>query len=142
MSQKEVLGQEKRRCERSRSDINQIHNSTATLKEQIQLYSEKFLQFQDALTRSEAMFGQFEERVASLASTAEVLKTERDALKQETGTLDVQLLAEFDKKQALHTEAEKKRRGKEALATRCRELQTQRTELRQRAQELAPPAEA
>ena len=137
----ELLKQEKARSEVYRSDIAQLSSNKASLKEQVQLYTDKFDQFKDALSRSEAMFAQFEERIAVMTSLSTELQAKKALLKQECGKLDRELIIEFDKKQSLQQENERRRREKEEAARRCREVQAARVNLLQRLQELTPSAE-
>jgi chromosome segregation ATPase len=131
-SQAELFKQEKSRSDVYRSDIAHLSSNKANLKEQIKLYADKFDQFKDALTRSEAMFAQFEERISTMSSMVEVLETERAQLKSACNKLDVDLLTEFDRKQAAEKEMERTKKFKNSVTVQCRGLQAERTQLLQK----------
>lgn len=131
-----MFKQEKSRSEAYRSDISHLSSNKANLKEQIKLYADKFDQFKDALTRSEAMFAQFEDRIFAMSNMVEVLEMERNQLKAECNKLDVDLLTEFEKKRTAQKQMERSKKEKDAMAAKCRVMQTERTELLQKLQML------
>lgn len=127
--QAQLLKQERLKAEQYRSDITKLTNSKVELKNQLTLYSDKFDHFQDALTRSQKMFVQFEEKMLTMEQTVEKLENINQQLKSECNRYDIELLSQLDLKengvkQFDELEAQKKRLGDD-----CRRLQAKRNDL-------------
>jgi chromosome segregation ATPase len=131
-----LLKQEKIKSETYRSDITKLTNSKVELKNQLTLYSDKFDHFQDALTRSQKMFLQFEEKMVTMEQTVEKLENMNQKLKSDCNGYDIELLTRLDSKEKGIRQYDALQRQKKMLGDDCRLLQTTRTELTNKLNEL------
>jgi chromosome segregation ATPase len=136
LTQGQILRQEKIKSETYRSDITKLTNSKVELKNQLTLYSDKFDHFQDALTRSQKMFLQFEEKMVTMEQTVEKLENMNQKLKSDCHGYDIELLSQLDLKEKGIKQYDLLQRQKKLLGDDCRILQSKRTELTNRLNEL------
>jgi chromosome segregation ATPase len=113
-----------------------LTTSKTELKNQLALYSEKFGHFQDALTRSQGMFAQFEEKMTTMERTVDTLEKNNAQLKQDCTALDYEVLRQLDLKQDLANRLALAQVQKDQLAAECRAEQLRRSTLAQRLGEL------
>jgi uncharacterized protein YhaN len=106
------------------------------LKNQLTLYSDKFDHFQDALTRSQKMFVQFEEKMVTMEQTVEKLEKMNQKLKAECHRYDVELLSQLDLKETGMKQFELFQKQKRELGSECRRLQAQRNEVTNKLEQL------
>jgi chromosome segregation ATPase len=130
------LKQEKLKAETYRNDITKLTNSKVELKNQLTLYSEKFDHFQDALTRSQKMFVQFEEKMVTMEQTVEKLEAMNQKLKAECHGYDVELLSQLDRKDKGMKQFEILQKQKKRMSNECRIVQAQRNEVTTKLEQL------
>ena len=123
--QEKILEQLKAKSEALRNHINQSKQNEKDMKAQIKLYEDKFEQFQEALSKSDEMFVDFNERLQSMEKSNEALRQEHAKYAEETAKLDVRLIKAFDEKQRLTEELEAKLNMKAAIGKECRALQAE-----------------
>lgn len=131
LAQKEHLSQqETNRNESVASKILAVQASNAEMKTQLGLFAEKFVMFEDALTRSTGMFDQFEQKIAHLDATESRLMEEKKLRKEICCKLDLNLFDLIDEKTRPGQEVEQAQALKANLQNECRLLQQKRTELK------------
>lgn len=125
--QLQLLKQEKHKNDALRSHINQLTATELELKTQLNLYSEKFEHFQDALNKSNSMFVQFEAKMGVMSSTIEKLEKESSKLKKKCSSLNCELILLIDERQKTLQELSKLKNEKDRLERHCRQLQQKRS---------------
>lgn len=131
-----MLKQERLKAEQYKSDINKLTSSKVELKNQLTLYSDKFDHFQDALTRSQKMFVQFEEKMVAMEQTVEKLENINQQLKSECNKYDMELLSQLDYKDIGVKLFDELQIQKKTLGDDCRKLQAKRNDLTNKLNEL------
>lgn len=137
-SQKQHLNQQETSTnENLLSKIASVQASNEEMTSQLGLYAEKFVMFEDALSRSSSMFEQFQLKITNLDETIARMSEERDLRREICCKLDLNLFDLMDEKKrpAGGADVEEAQAAKEVLQTKCRALQQQRTELIQRKKE-------
>lgn len=127
--QLQLLKHEKSKCEAYKMHIHQLHGTEVELKSQLQQYTEKFDHFQDALSRSNSMFTQFEEKMSTMSLNMEKLAEENVKLKRICSNLDVELIGLVCEKQNLNVGLQAMKQEKSRMEKTCRQAQTRRMEL-------------
>jgi hypothetical protein len=112
-----------------------VEASNSELKTQLGLYTDKFVMFDDALTRSDSMFTQFEQKINNLDSTIDKMSQEKEVRKEICCTLDLNLFNLLDEKSKPGKEVSEAQAKKESLQNECRALQQKRTALIKRKKE-------
>ena len=126
---KHIAQQEASKYDDMKLKLSAIKSSNNELKAQIELYSEKFAMFEDALCRSDEMFKQFEQRISELDSTFENASREKELRKEICQNLDFNLLSLVDSKSKPRQEVIEAEERKAKRQNECRMLQKERAEL-------------
>ena len=124
--QEKILEQEKARNEAYRNHVSQLRQNEKDQKAQIQMYTEKFEQFEEALGKSDEMFIEFNERILAMEKANEALRQDHKKYADEKTKLDVKLIKAFDEKQTLTKKLAEKQKIKAAIEKECRALQAER----------------
>ena len=111
---------------KAQSENDTLNSAEQALRQQLQTYGAKFQHFQDALSKSDKVLGQYKRQNGKMQRRAEVLEKENGELRVRNERKEAQLLKDKD---ALVKE-------KASMQERCKELQTERQELNEHVQAL------
>jgi chromosome segregation ATPase len=129
---KYVLDQHALKANSLKQQLINSEEATHTYRQQIGLYTKKFEQFEDTLTRTQEVMQTFEERKALLNQMAAKVTAENDELAKRATQERVAVIKGADMGSAVE-KAIAAHTGKIAqLQPQCRDLQTRLKELRQR----------
>ena len=112
-----------------------VQASNEEMKTQLALYAEKFVMFEDALTRSTNMFEQFEHKIANLDETHVKMNEEKNLRKEICCKLDLNMFDLIDEKSKPGQAVAEAEATKLRLQNECRMLQQTRSELKGRGKE-------
>ena len=124
--QTKLLEQEKARSESFKINILQLKSSEKELKAQVAMYSKKFDEFQEALSRSDEMFSLFNEKIKNIDDITLKFKEENSNLVSTKSSLDIKLINLFDEKQRLLEDYKKSSSEKTNTEGVCRALHAER----------------
>jgi chromosome segregation ATPase len=124
--QLKIAEQERTRIESFKTHVSQLKQSEKELKMQVTMYDNKFEEFQDALTKSEEAFANFQERINGMEESNKKLMGENEELLKMKNALDVKLILAFDEKTKLAEDLASENAKKSKIEKVCRALQTER----------------
>jgi len=130
--QAQLYRQEATRENTAQRDNDELSSTEQVLRGQLKTYSEKFSHFQDALSKSEKVLGQYKRQRNKMQRRVEVLEKENKDLSSRNDKKVVQVAKE---KAAVEKE-------KEGLQERCKRLQSERQELNKVLEEVQAPLAA
>lgn len=104
---------------KAQREYDELSSTEEVLRGQLKTYTEKFSHFQDALSKSDKVLGQYKRQRNKMQRRVEVLEKENNELRQKTDKKIVQTKKEHDTLV----------KDKEALQARCKALQAERQQL-------------
>jgi chromosome segregation ATPase len=135
-AQKQHLNQqESNKNENMSTKMLSVQASNEEMKSQLALYADKFVMFEDALTRSSGMFEQFEQKIANLDATIDKMTQEQQLRREMCCKLDLRLFDLLDERARPGKEVAGAQTKKAGLQEQCRALQQTRADLIKRRQE-------
>eukprot|EP00930_Biecheleria_cincta_P059496 TRINITY_DN45213_c0_g1_i1.p1 TRINITY_DN45213_c0_g1~~TRINITY_DN45213_c0_g1_i1.p1 ORF type:complete len:370 (+),score=121.78 TRINITY_DN45213_c0_g1_i1:65-1174(+) len=111
--------QEAEREQRAKAENEQLTSAEQALRSQLQTYTNKFQNFQDALGKSDKVLSQYKRQKGKMQRRAETLEKENGELRIRNERKNAQVLKERDSLL----------REKESMQERCKALQTERQQL-------------
>ena len=119
------LAQATAKFQASEAEREQLGKNEIELREQLQLYSDKFQGFQDTLTNSNEMFNNYKKEMEKMARTTKRLEKEKRELKSKSEATDASLIELANEKLAMTEQQDKLTKKNTQLESLCRTLQTQ-----------------
>lgn len=129
------LQQLRQKAGASKARVRHLQETVYQLKEQQQLFVERFAEFDVTLVKSDQVVKQLEEREAAMAGMVQSLREEQAELRRKAEQEDVQLIATVELGRLTEADLEPLRTTMKKLEKKCRKLQTQRKELIQEKEE-------
>ncbi|KAL3810488.1 hypothetical protein ACJIZ3_000012 [Penstemon smallii] len=120
------LKQEQSQMKLYAEQVAQLLATEKNLRLQLTADGEKFQQFQEALLKSNEVFGTFKQEIEKMAKSIKELRKENSFLKSKCDKSDVTLIELADERASLKKQLEKTRNQKEKLESLCRSLQAER----------------
>jgi len=127
--QQHLNEQSSNKLESKSAKLLAVQASNEEIVSQLALYAEKFDMFEEALTRSNSMFEQFEHKIAELDANIENVSREKSLRKEICCKLDLNLFDLIDSKASPGQEVERAQANRDALQQECRRLQQTRSDL-------------
>lgn len=107
--------------------INDLVAVEKSLRTQVSLYSQKFEQFQETLSKSNEVFASFRARIDDMNTAAQKLEHENAALRKKSDESDVTLFQFAEENGRLKQQLQTALQQKKSLEDLCRYLQSQRS---------------
>lgn len=120
----QIYRQEAEREQRAKAENEQLTSAEQALRSQLQTYTNKFQNFQDALGKSDKVLSQYKRQKGKMQRRAEVLEKENGELRVRNERKNLQVTKERD---TLLKE-------KESMQERCKALQSERQQLNEELQ--------
>ncbi|KAK1369585.1 beta-taxilin [Heracleum sosnowskyi] len=106
--------------------VSQLLATEKDLRLQLAADGEKFQQFQEALTKSNAVFETYKKEIKKMEKSINEFKKENAFLKSKCDKSDVTLIELVEEREYLKKQLEKTKNQKEKLESLCRSLQAER----------------
>ncbi|KAI4384417.1 hypothetical protein MLD38_002579 [Melastoma candidum] len=106
--------------------ISQLMETEKNLRSQLTADGEKFLRFQDALSKSNEVFETFKQEIEKMAKSMKDLKKENAFLKSKCERTDLTIIELVEDRERTKKQMEKMKNQKEKLESLCRSLQAKR----------------
>ncbi|KAK1320250.1 hypothetical protein QJS10_CPA03g01271 [Acorus calamus] len=124
--QQEKSTQEQTQMKLYAEQITQLMETEKNLRLQLAADGEKFLQFQEALVKSNEVFKAFKQEMGKMGKQVKELKKENTFLKSKCEKSDVSLIELVEERELLKKQLEKANNQKQKLESLCRSLQVER----------------
>ena len=118
--------QDRMKRDSCKSKIIHTQETIMQLKEQLNMFDKKFVEFESTLERTGAVMDQMLERETSMNTVVQRLRDVRVQLATQTAQADAELIAALDEKKAAEDELQLTKRVAVDTEKRCRDLQAQR----------------
>eukprot|EP00741_Cyanophora_paradoxa_P017349 tig00020961_g16759.t1 len=135
--QKELADQEAVKAAAYKEQAATLVKTEQELRSQLQMYGEKFEQFQETLTKSNEVFNTFKKEMEKMSKTIKQLEKENTSLKDKCQKSDITIIEMIEEKTSSQKKFETLKAQKEKLEGLCRTLQERQK--KQAAENSSPP---